>query len=106
MGEAWLARPTALAGAGDLCVVKRLISGKRDRMNAKELEQRFRDESRVSLLLDHPCVCRTLDAGRVGDASYLAFELVEGIDLRGLYARVNDAMYEPAALHIASSLFE
>jgi serine/threonine-protein kinase len=53
--------------------------------------RRFVDESRLGLLLRHPCIGRTIDAGRAAGCDYLAAELVEGIDLGQLAARVANA---------------
>jgi len=85
MGEVWLASPWGLPSAGDdVCVVKRVKSTLTD---DDDTVRRFVDESRLGLLLRHPCVCRTLDAGRVDGSDYLAVELVEGVDVRTLVER-------------------
>ncbi|MEM7435539.1 MAG: serine/threonine-protein kinase, partial [Myxococcota bacterium] len=44
----------------------------------------FRREARLSALLHHGNIARVLDFGVVGGAHYLALELIEGSDLRGL----------------------
>lgn len=88
MGEVWLARPEAVPGAPSLCVVKTLREGL---VADAEARQRFVDESRVALLLSHPCVCRTVDAGSVGDTLFIALEVVEGIDVRQLALRAGEA---------------
>ncbi len=85
MGEVWLASPRGVGvGAPDLCVLKRVKSALADDNDALK---RFVDESRLGLLLRHPCVSRTIDAGRVDGSDYLAVELVEGVDLRTLAER-------------------
>jgi serine/threonine-protein kinase len=85
MGEVWLASPRGIGTAsGDLCVLKRVKSALAD---DDDTLKRFVDESRLGLLLRHPCVCRTIDAGRADGSDYLAVELVEGIDLRALVER-------------------
>ena len=88
MGEVWLARPEGVPGAPGLCVVKTLREGL---VADDEARQRFVDESRVALLLSHPCVCRTVDAGSVGDTLFIALEVVEGIDVRQLVLRAREA---------------
>jgi eukaryotic-like serine/threonine-protein kinase len=89
MGEVWLASPQGLATATDeLCVLKRVKSVLADDDDAV---RRFVDESRLGLLLRHPCVARTVDAGRVDGSDYLAVELVEGLDLRVLSERASAA---------------
>ncbi|MBI1947946.1 MAG: protein kinase [Deltaproteobacteria bacterium] len=88
MGEVWLARPEDVPGAPPLCVVKTLREGL---VADAEARTRFVDESRVALLLSHPCVCRTVDAGSVGDTLFIALEVVEGLDVRLLAARAAEA---------------
>lgn len=88
MGEVWLARPEEVPGAPPLCVVKTLREGL---VTDSEARVRFVDESRVALLLSHPCICRTVDAGSVGDTLYIALEVVEGLDVRHLVHRALDA---------------
>ncbi len=89
MGEVWLASPEGVHTATDeLCVLKRVKSVLADDDDAV---RRFVDESRLGLWLRHPCVARILDAGRVDGSDYLAVELVEGIDLRGLVERAQAA---------------
>lgn len=88
MGEVWLARPEEVPGAPPLCVVKTLREGL---VTDSEARVRFVDETRVALLLSHPCICRTVDAGSVGDTLYIALEVVEGLDVRHLVHRALDA---------------
>lgn len=98
MGEVWLASPQGLATApAELCVLKRVKSVLADDDDAI---RRFVDESRLGLLLRHPCVARTLDAGRVDGSDYLAVELVEGLDLRALADRARAAQ-RPLDAHLA-----
>ncbi len=98
MGEVWLASPHGVHTATDqLCVLKRVKSVLADDDDAV---LRFVDESRLGLLLRHPCVARTLDAGRVDGSDYLAVELVEGLDLRGLVERARAARM-PLDPHLA-----
>lgn len=98
MGEVWLASPQGVHTATDeLCVLKRVKSVLADDDDAV---RRFVDESRLGLLLRHPCVARTLDAGRVDGSDYLAVELVEGLDLRGLVERAAAAR-QPLDAHLA-----
>jgi len=86
MGEVWLAAPRGLSVADEVCVLKRVKSA----LAADDLSvTRFLDEARLGLMLRHPCIARTIDAGRVGGADYLAAELVEGIDLAKLLQRLS-----------------
>jgi serine/threonine-protein kinase len=88
MGEVWLAAPRGLPGAPDLVVLKRIKSELADNDGAVT---RFVDESRLGLMLRHPCISRTIDAGRADGSDYLAAELVEGIDLSVLLGRAAKA---------------
>ncbi len=88
MGEVWLAAPQGIVGAPDLVVLKRIKSELADDDGAVT---RFVDESRLGLLLRHPCISRTIDAGRADGSDYLAAELVEGIDLANLLGRAAKA---------------
>jgi len=105
MGEVWLAAPPAPDGADDVCVLKRVRAELAENDVAV---RRFVDEARLGLLLRHPCIGRTIDAGRASGCDYLAAELVEGIDLGQLSARVageGERIAPPVAMWcIASAL--
>jgi serine/threonine-protein kinase len=105
MGEVWLAAPPAPDGADDVCVLKRVRAELAENDVAV---RRFIDEARLGLLLRHPCIGRTIDAGRAAGCDYLAAELVEGIDLGRLSLRVANAgqrLAPPVAMWcIASAL--
>src|SRR5207237_759188 len=47
-------------------------------------QERFVRESRVAASLDHPNVVPILEVGEAGGLLYIAMQLVEGSDLRGL----------------------
>jgi serine/threonine protein kinase len=47
----------------------------------------FAEEARISLLLEHRNIPRCLRAGEIGGVPYIAFELIEGLDLRALLDR-------------------
>ncbi|MDP2344916.1 MAG: serine/threonine-protein kinase [Deltaproteobacteria bacterium] len=84
MGEVWLARAVGLPGGSELCVVKTL----KDNLSSnQEALSRFLDETRVAMLLDHPCVGRVVDTGRVDEKRYLALEFIQGVDVNTLLAR-------------------
>ena len=88
MGEVWLAHPWGVPGAGDLCIVKRV---KTTLHGDDDVLRRFLDESRLAILLVHPHICRTLDAGRADGCDYLAADLVDGVDVKQLTLRTADA---------------
>ena len=52
-----------------------------DRERSEQAAARFEREARILQQLDHPGIVRLIDAGRDGDALYLAMERVEGISL-------------------------
>ena len=63
----------------------------------KELRKEFQNdeventrllrEARVSAMLQHPNIAQVLEFDQVGDELYIAMELVEGLDLRGMLSR-------------------
>jgi serine/threonine-protein kinase len=52
-----------------------------------EFIQMFEDEARIASQLEHPHIARTFDFGRIQDSYYIAFEFVDGRDLRSLFDR-------------------
>src|SRR5262245_26438324 len=44
-------------------------------------QPRFERERRLTASLEHPHICRLLDAGREGDVDYLTMEFLEGESL-------------------------
>ena len=78
----------AAAGGGDdtrLCVVRK--TGDAASVMAAN---RFREEARSLVRLDHPNVVRVVDAGQVYGDFYVAMALVEGRDLRALGQRLGE----------------
>ena len=53
----------------------------------EEFIQMFSDEAKIASQLEHPHIARTLDFGKIGDSYYIAFEYVNGRDLRALFER-------------------
>jgi serine/threonine-protein kinase len=49
--------------------------------------QMFEDEARVARQLEHPHIARMLDFGQVGIHYYIAFEYVNGKDMRAVFER-------------------
>jgi eukaryotic-like serine/threonine-protein kinase len=97
MGEVWLARRFGLKNVADVVVIK---VTRTDQADKTEAHQRFRDETRIALLLAHPCIARTVDAGRADDMEYLALEAVDGLSLLELEQRMH-ARHEPMPEHVA-----
>ena len=66
------------------------------------LEARFRQEAKAAGGLNHPHVITIYDIGREGDWLYLAMELLEGNELRGLIASRRLSLHD--ALEIAAQV--
>lgn len=76
MGDVYRARDTRL----DKQVALKVIGASYARDPAAQ--QRFERERQVMASLDHPHICRLLDAGREGDVDYLAMEYLDGEPLK------------------------
>ncbi len=104
MGDVWLAEPRGLAAGDARCIVKTIratLSGD------EEAITRFLDETAVGLLLDHPNICRMIDAGHVQGARYIALEIIEGVDAKTLSSRAGNAAVRlpvEVALHVGVGL--
>ncbi|HUF81151.1 MAG TPA: serine/threonine-protein kinase [Burkholderiales bacterium] len=66
----------------------------------KEYEARFYQEAKAAGGLNHPNVITIHDIGREGDTVYMAMELLEGVDLRGLMKQGRVAL--PLALELVA----
>ncbi|MFO0676413.1 MAG: protein kinase [Polyangiaceae bacterium] len=53
----------------------------------EEFVRMFEDEALIASQLEHPYIARMLDYGRVGRAYYIAFEYVDGKDVRSIFDR-------------------
>jgi serine/threonine protein kinase len=83
MGELFLAAAGETGGFEKLCVVKKVLTD----LDDGGVRRRFLDEAKVVVRLNHANLVQVFDAGRVGEDHYLAMELVEGKDLRGVWNR-------------------
>jgi serine/threonine protein kinase len=83
MGELFLAAAGETGGFEKLCVVKKVLTD----LDDGGVRRRFLDEAKVVVRLNHANLVQVFDAGRVIDDYYLAMELVEGKDLRGVWNR-------------------
>ena len=61
-----------------------------------EYKERFRREGEVCRKLSHPNVVNLIDAGEVGDVSYLAMEYVDGQTLKELITQTGGIVQEDA----------
>ncbi len=75
MATVWLA---TREGSSELCVLKRLRG---DRNLDGDVPARFVREAHLCTLLDHPNIARVVDAGRVDEDFFIAFEYVSGISV-------------------------
>lgn len=73
-------------------------------VDSAETLRRFEREGTIRI--DHPNVVRVLDAGRAGDSSYIAFELLEGKPLNRLFeeAPLSADMVVDIGLQVAAGL--
>src|SRR3954470_23065318 len=70
---------------GDLVVVKRILPHYAEN---PQFVQMFLDEARVASRIRHPNVCQVFELGRIGKQYFIAMELLEGVTLARLIARV------------------
>jgi serine/threonine protein kinase len=84
MGALYLAvRDLPVGGGSDVCVIKTVLPHLAD----KEYLQRFRDEAKVVVQLDHQNLVPVFDSGEVGGEIYLGMDFVDGRDLRAVWNR-------------------
>jgi serine/threonine protein kinase len=106
MGELFLAMNGSIAGALRLCVVKKLRA---DLTNDKEYVNRFIDEARVIVQLNHANISHVFDVGRIEGQYYLAMEYVSGISVKKLMSRAAEletVIPEDIAIHISRGVLE
>jgi len=87
MGEVFLAKSGGIAGIDRLCVLKKL---RHDLVQNEEYVNRFLDEARLVVQLNHANIAHVFDVGKVGTEYYLAMEYVSGVSMKGLLNRVVD----------------
>ncbi len=103
MGQVYLALSTQ-GDVDEVCVVKTV---RPDLAMDREAQGRFLDEARLVVSLEHPCICRTFDVGRVDETGYLAMELLSGRNLRDLTSRAqqkNVALPLPVVVHLGARM--
>jgi serine/threonine protein kinase len=106
MGEVFTAVPINLWGYGKFFALKRILPSL---SSNPEFLQRFRDEVRLVLPLNHPNVVQVFEVGRVENELFVAMELVEGQDLRQIMRRIfhrgrRGSLPIPVALYIVKEL--
>ena len=74
--------------SGSPCALKRILPEVTDEDDfVRELE----DEARIASELDHPSIARVLDFGAIEGTSFIAYELVDGVDLRVVFENASMA---------------
>ncbi|MBI2375194.1 MAG: serine/threonine protein kinase [Deltaproteobacteria bacterium] len=106
MAEIYLARMKSNAGVNREVVLKRLLP---ELQSNKEFVQMFRDEARIAAALNHPGIVQIFELGELDGSMFIAMELLKGINLRDLLARVYSkrrALPIPHVVRIACSCLE
>ena len=92
MGEVYLAKTGGIEGIERICVLKKL---RPDFGSNQEYVNRFLDEARLVVQLNHANIAHVFDVGRVGSEYYLAMEYVSGVSLKGLMSRAFESGAPP-----------
>jgi len=80
---------------------------KRDLASDSRFVDMFNRETKIALMLDHPAIVRTLDAGKIARRYYIAMEYIAGCDLNRLLRRSqnsNRPMPVPHAIYVTLQL--
>ncbi len=85
MAEVFKAKSYAEGGFEKLLVIKRILGHLSEN---EEFVEMFIDEAKISVELQHPNVVQIFDFGKSGDNWYIAMELVEGKDAKGILRRL------------------
>ena len=81
MAEVFKAKSFSEGGFEKLLVIKRILGHLSEN---DEFVEMFIDEAKITVELQHPNVVQIFDFGKTGDNWYIAMELVEGKDAKGL----------------------
>ncbi len=84
MGEVYLARMRAGAGAHKVVAIKRILP---HHLDDDEVRRMFFREGRVALLLDHPNVVQIFDLAEVDGEHFISMEYIRGASLRAITKR-------------------
>ena len=86
---------------GRACALKRILAAAAEEEDfVRELE----DEARIASTLDHPNIARVLDFGAIDGTHFIAYELVDGVDLRVVFENASLAS-EPLPLPFLLRVF-
>jgi serine/threonine protein kinase len=86
MAEIYLARMTGPNGVEREIVLKRLMP---ELQNDHEFVQMFYDEAQIASQLNHPNIVQIFELGEIDDSLFIAMELLRGVNLRDLLARLH-----------------
>ncbi|MCA9549175.1 MAG: protein kinase [Myxococcales bacterium] len=106
MAEIYLSRMLTANGARRECVLKRLMP---ELQSDHEFVQMFYDEANIASQLSHPNIVRIFELGELDGSLFIAMELLRGVNLRDLLARLhaqNQPIPIPIAVRIACSALE
>jgi serine/threonine-protein kinase len=92
MAEVFLAVKTGPDGFERRVALKRILPHLSE---SDEFRTMFLDEARLAARLSHPHVVQVFDFGKVDDYSFIAMELVDGVDLGRLVDQPPGALGEP-----------
>ena len=81
MAEVFKAKSFSEGGFEKLLVIKRILNHLSEN---EEFVEMFIDEAKITVELQHPNVVQIFDFGKTGDNWYIAMELVEGKDAKGI----------------------
>jgi serine/threonine protein kinase len=98
MGVVWKGR---WRKTGELVAIKLLTPG--SSRHAATLLQRFEQEFKAGLRLDHPNIVKVLDFGSANKIHYMVMELVDGGSL-GARLKKQGRLEEPEAVHILQQI--
>lgn len=106
MAEIYLARTRDEAGRSSEVVLKRLMP---DLQSDREFVAMFHDEANIASKLAHPGIVRIFELGKLDGSLFISMELLRGVNLRDLLARLHHAgkkLPMPHALRIACDCLE
>ncbi len=86
MAEIYLARSRDSSGRAQEVVLKRLMP---DLQSDREFVDMFHDEANIASKLAHPGVVQIFELGKLDGSLFIAMELLRGVNLRDLLARLH-----------------
>ncbi|MBL8913802.1 MAG: serine/threonine protein kinase, partial [Archangium sp.] len=88
MAEVYLARAAGPMGFEKTVVVKRILPHLADEQNFISM---FLSEARLAAQLNHPNVVQVFDFGEASGSYFLVMEFIDGVNLRVLFRKANEA---------------